>query len=77
MLEGPASSFLVKSGLDSLLKTKGRVLFIDWNTKDCLADKDLFSETKVGLQSDSYTNGFNNISSWYCYANGDMSSMEK
>lgn len=50
---------------------------IDWTKKDCIEDKELFSETKIGLQTGTFTDGFNNISSWYCYANGDVRSMEK
>ena len=50
---------------------------IDWTSQDCLKDEELMRETIVGLESDSYTNGFSKIKSWYCYSNGDMNSLEK
>lgn len=50
---------------------------IDWTSKDCLKDEELIRETVVGLQTDSYTDGFSKIRSWYHFSNGDVSSLEK
>ncbi|MBP5385405.1 MAG: hypothetical protein J6Y57_10620 [Lachnospiraceae bacterium] len=50
---------------------------IDWTSNECLADWDLMRETVVGLESDSYTNGFSKFSSFYQYRNGDVRSLEK
>ena len=35
------------------------------------------SETVVGLESDSYTDGFSKVRSYYRYSDGDVSVLEK
>ena len=50
---------------------------IEWTSADCLKDEELMRETVVGLESDSYTNGFSKIKSWYRYSNGEVNSVEK
>ena len=50
---------------------------IDWTAEECLKDEDLMSETVVGLESDSYTDGYSKIKSYYRYCNGNVSSLEK
>ncbi len=54
-----------------------KINIIDWSSEECLNDEDLMRETVAGLESDTYTNGFGKIRSWYRYGDGDFSSLEK
>lgn len=45
---------------------------IDWTSEDCLKDEELMRETVVGLESDSYTNGYSKIRSSYRYVKGEL-----
>ena len=54
-----------------------QINIIDWASEECLEDEDLMKETVVGLESNSYTNGFSKIRSCYRYSAGDVNSLEK
>ncbi len=54
-----------------------RISVIDWTLEDCLNDEDLMRETVVGLETDSYTDGFSKVSSYYRYSKGEVSALEK
>ena len=47
------------------LGTGTQIDIIDWTSKECLNDEELMRETVVGLESDSYTDGFGKIRSYY------------
>jgi hypothetical protein len=49
---------------------------IDWTYEGCLEDEELMRETVVGLESDSYTDGYSRIGSYYRYSKGNLSSLE-
>ena len=59
------------------LGADSQIYIIDWTSKDCLQDDDLMRETVVGLESDSYTDGFSKIRSYYRYSKGKVNSLEK
>ena len=46
-------------------------------SEECLMDEELMSETVVGLESDSYTDGFSKVRSYYRYSDDDVSVLEK
>ena len=46
------------------------ITVIDWTSEECLKDEELMRETVVGLESDSYTNGFSKVRSYYRYRDG-------
>lgn len=54
-----------------------KISIIDWASEDCVNDRDLMGETVVGLESDSYTNGFSKIRSFYSFEDGNVRSLEK
>ena len=53
------------------------VSIIDWTSEDCVKDEDLMRETTVGLETDSYTDGFEKVRSYYRYYKGDVRALEK
>ena len=54
-----------------------QIYIIDWISEDCPEDDELMRETVTGLESDSYTDGFIKVRSYYRYSNGDVRSLEK
>ena len=59
------------------LGTNTEISIIDWTSEECLTDEELMRETVVGLESDSYTNGFSKIRSYYRYSDGKVSTLER
>lgn len=60
----------------SALGADTKIDIIDWKDKECLEDEELMGETVVGLDTDSYTNGFSKIRSFYEYKEGLARSIE-
>ncbi|MCR5095039.1 MAG: hypothetical protein K6B72_13810 [Lachnospiraceae bacterium] len=54
------------------LGSSTEINIIDWTSEDCLKDEELMRETVVGLESDSYTNGYSKIRSSYRYVKGEL-----
>lgn len=59
------------------LGSNTEISIIDWTSEECLMDEELMSETVVGLESDSYTDGFSKVRSYYRYSDDDVSVLEK
>lgn len=53
------------------------ISIIDWESEEYLNDEELMRDTVVGLESDSYTDGFSKFRSYYRYIKGDVSAFEK
>ncbi len=59
------------------LGTDTVISIIDWTSEECPEDEELMRETVVGLETDSYTDGFSKVRSYYRYSKGEVSSLEK
>jgi hypothetical protein len=60
------------------LGSNTEISIIDWASEDCLKDEELMRETVVGLESDSLTDGFGKIRSYYQYSKcEEVRSLEK
>ena len=65
-----------KSADVSGLGDNTKINIIEWTTPDCLTDEELLIDTVVGIESDTYTNGFGKLKSYYCISNGEVRSIE-
>ncbi len=65
-LEGDNAGHLDVTGLGS----DTEISIIDWTSEDCLMDEELMMETVVGLETDSYTDGYSRIGAYYRYSKG-------
>ena len=55
----------------TMLGNNTEINIINWNSKDCLNDEELMRETVVGIESDSYTNGFGKVGWHKCFNGND------
>ncbi|MBQ4364597.1 MAG: hypothetical protein II782_11415 [Oscillospiraceae bacterium] len=59
------------------LGERTQISVIDWSSKECVEDEELMREAVVGLESDSYTDGFDKVTSYYQYSEGNVKALEK